>query len=150
VRSRLFLSRKPPDTKDDDGEQDSSVRYLAKRKANYSALDCVRLNYLDGVLQPDVDGLSGSPLIAGIKNRKAKQVVLDGVRKLKEMGVFGNHSHSTANYLPKILISYALHESLHVSEIERSMRELMKDGALRVERVGQYANRNPKYGLVIV
>ena len=37
-----------------------------------------------------------------------------------------------------------------MSELERSMRELMKAGEIKVERVGQYANRTPKYGLVIV
>ena len=150
ARGRLYLSRTPPGEDDSNADDAGLIRYLSRRKANYSGRDSKRFVYQDGTLRPDDEPIDNSPFIQGLKSKKAHRVVLDGMRKLKEMGIFGNHSSSTPNYLPKILISYALTEGLHVSELERSMRELMKAGEIKVERVGQYANRTPKYGLVIV
>lgn len=148
VRGRLYLSRTPPDTEDRDADPQGLVRYLSRRKSNYSALDCKRFMYQEGVLRPDDEPMAPSDFIQGIKNDKINKRVLDGVRKLKEMGIFGTHSTASPNYLPKLLTSYALCEELHKSEIVRSVKALMKDGILVSVVVGKNSNRTPKYGLV--
>lgn len=150
VRARLYLSRVPPGEDESKADDTSLVRYLSKRKANYSARDSKRFVYHGGTLRPDDEPIEASPLMEGIKRQKTERVVLSGVLKLKEMGVFGNSSTASSAYLPKVLIAYAMTEGLHKSEVEQAMRGLMKDGLLRIAPVGMYANRTPKMGLVVV
>lgn len=148
VRSRLYLSRTPPDVDEKDAEPDSDVRYLSKRKANYSSLDCVRLTYLNGVLRPDVAQVSDSPMIKGLVDAKARRVVMEAVAKLKEMQQFGGPSSQHANFLPKMIRKYQLSQGLHPADLEKTMRQLMVEGELVIGVVGKYANRNDKLGLV--
>lgn len=149
VRTRFYLSRTPPDMDEKDAEPDSDVRYMAKRKANYSSLDCLRLTYFDGVLRPDETNINDSPLIRGIVDNKARSVVLSAVSKLAEMSQFGAPNSQASNFLPKLIRKYQLAQGIHPAEIERSMRQLMVDGKLIIGVVGRYANRTERMGLVI-
>ena len=149
VRSRLYLSHTPPDVKEDEGEIDTSVRYFAKRKANYSNRDCVRLTYINGVLVPDEQSISDSPLIKGLVDQKAKRVVLEAVAKLAEMHQFGGASSQGSNFLPKLIKKYQLSQGLHHADLEKTMRQLMVDGKLVIGSVGKRPNRQDRLGLVL-
>ncbi len=149
VRSRLYLSRTPPDADEKDAETDSDVRYLSKRKANYSNLDCLRFTYLNGVLTPDAEPLADSPLIRGLTDSKARRVVLEAVTKLAEMSQFGGPSSQGGNFLPKLIRKYQLSQGVHPADIEKSMRQLMVDGNLVMGVVGKLANRQDRLGLII-
>jgi hypothetical protein len=150
VRGRLYLSRTPPDTDEKDADPAGLTRYLSKRKANYSALDCRRLSYADHVLKPDDAPGPADAFLSGIRSRSACDVVLRAVAKLAQMSVHGLPSSNTPNFLPKVIGKYELAEGLHPAEIEKAMRQLMKDGRLAMHEVGRYANRNPKLGLVVL
>lgn len=148
VRSRWYLSRTPPDVDDKDAEQDSTVRYLAKRKANYSALDCLRLTYLNGVLAPDIEPAENSPFLRNMVSQKAQSIVLAAVKKLADMSIFSSEKSRAGNFLPKLIKEYNLSQGMHRSELERSMRQLIVDGKLTIEPVGKYDNGMPRAGLV--
>ena len=86
VRARLYLSDRPPDAKDDDeGVQvDDGVRYLSRRKANYSALDMRRFNLVDGVLVPDA--VAPERVAAMVSGEFAKDTIRRAITKLTERG----------------------------------------------------------------
>ena len=109
-RMRWWLDDKPPDTKSDDvHEMDSALRYLAKRKVNYGERDLIRLTYSDGVLIPDE--FQGKPFSAKYQAERAESIVLTGMRKLLEMKQHPSDG-TGANYLPKLLTSFDLHEGI--------------------------------------
>ncbi len=154
VRTRLYLGSKHPDQQDkkggeDDEEipQDEGVRYLCKRKANYSTQDWRRIKYIEGVMCPeDHEGRSKPAQL--VSADYAKTIVLHAVRKLKEMGEFGTSSRSSPGYLPKLAKQYDLLANVAYSQFQMAMVELRKEGRLVMATVGQYSNRNPKPGLV--
>jgi RecA-family ATPase len=149
VRTRFYLSRTPPGMDEKEADPESDVRYMAKRKANYSSLDSLRLTYMNGVLAPDSNPINDSPLLRGIIHEKSRRVVLEAVEKLAVMSQFCGPSSQGQNFLPKMIVKYQLAQGLHPSELERSMRQLMVDGKLIMSVVGKYSNRNDKLGLVV-
>lgn len=150
VRARLYLGRTLPnaDVDADGSAGDESVRYLCRRKANYSPLDWRRLAYVNGVMVPeapvsaDQGGQRASPLYA-------RTVVMGAVRKLAEMGEHGSASTASPSYLPKLAKQYRLLDQCTEREFGAAMREMRKDGTLLVQVVGKYQNRTPREGLVL-
>jgi hypothetical protein len=144
VRTRLFLGSKLPEQKDDDGGDDG-IRYLCRRKANYSPTDWRRIKYVDGVKIPE-DVERRAPV--GIGGDYAKDVVLAAVRKLAQMGEHATASSASTNYLPKLARRFELLDRLTEKQFAGAMNQLRKDGRLVLATVGQYANRTPRSGLV--
>jgi hypothetical protein len=146
VRARLYLGRTLPDAEsNDDAAADDTVRYLSRRKANYSALDWRRLSFRDGVMIPE-------PIEQGTARTSpvyARAIVTSAVRKLAEMGEHGTASSASPNYLPKLAKNYNLLEQTSEREFAAAMREMRKDGTLAMRPVGKYANRTAKEGLVM-
>jgi RecA-family ATPase len=150
VRSRLYLGRVLPDAKDRDEDEpgeDEGVRYLCRRKANYSTRDWRRLQLLNGVMVPD------PPLEATrdgrLSDQYAEDVVTRAVRKLAEMSRHGVASTSSANYLPKLAQDYKLLERLSKRHFADTMRRMQKENKLLTRVVGQYSNRTKREGLVL-
>ena len=149
VRARLYLSGRPPDAKDDDDEGapvDDSVRFLSRRKSNYAALDLRRFTLADGVLTPDRPAPAGASI--GISGEFAKDVVRKAVKKLAERQLHGVLSKSSGNYLPKMAAQYGLLERMNSNQFGKVMRSMVLEGELAMEKIGQYANRTAKMGLV--
>ncbi len=150
VRSRLYLANRLPDQRDDDGDEtptEDTVRYLSRRKANYSAKDWRRLNYTGGVLVPE----TRSPQPFGRPSGEFGQdIVIRAVRKLAELGMHGNCSSNSPAYLPRLARQYRLLDDLGERQFASHMRELIVAKRLANETVGQYSNRTPKLGLVEV
>jgi hypothetical protein len=147
VRSRLYLGRTLPDAEqsDDVPAEDDTVRYLCRRKANYSARDWRRLQFRDGVLVPD------EPMPTGTKvsGEFARDVVARAVRKLAEMREYGVASGGSPNYLPKLAKNYKLLENLSEKQFAAVMRDMRTEGLLILAVVGQYANRSKREALVL-
>ena len=61
----------------------------------------------------------------------------------------GNTSTRSPDYLPKLAKQYGLLDRLAEKRFGAFMREMIKDGELTVQTVGQYSNRSPKPGLVL-
>ena len=126
---------------------DDKVRYLARRKANYSPRDWRRMTYADGALTPDVlDNVPG--LIAHAIGAKAERVLLDGLQKLLTMGIHGTDGRRSPNFLPKLLNEYKLDEGVHSRDLTNAMRSLMVCGKLKRSEVGKNQNRTAINGLV--
>jgi len=66
------------------------------------------------------------------------------------MGIRGNSSTRSPEFLPKQAAEYNLLDGLSRKQFIRAMREAIKSGRLKNEVVGQYANRTDKLGLVEV
>lgn len=142
ARTRLYLGATLPGEKQDrDAEPQDNVRFLSRRKANYSQKDWRRLTYADGALTPDQPENTGG-LVAGIKARKAERVVLDGLQKLANMGVHATDGKRSPSFLPKALAEYQLDDGVPSRELTAAMRSLMVDGKLKRAKVGISGNRN--------
>lgn len=153
VRTRLYLGRTLPDAKakangeDEEIPDDDTVRYLCRRKANYSARDYRRLQYVKGVLVPDA--MPEAALKLKITPELAREVVIRAVRRLKDLDQYGVLRQSSDNYLPRLVRVYQLNEGLPDKHIVSAMIALQKEGLLTQIEVGQYRNRSPRMGLTL-
>jgi hypothetical protein len=147
VRARLYLSDRPPDQEaDEDAPIDDSVRYLARRKANYSPLDIRKFALIDGVLIPSkVDPAR----VGRVSGEYAQDVVRHAVRKLASMGEYGVAAPNSANYLPKLASKYALLDDITEKQFAAGMYSMHKSGSLVMAVVGRYSNRNERKALVL-
>ena len=112
VRARLYLSDRLPDAQgsdDEDQTPDPGVRYLSRRKSNYSPNDWRRLDYQDGVLVPEI---AQAVAVGSIGGEFAKDIVRRAVRKLQDMGFHGNAGTRSPEYLPKLSNQYGLLDRL--------------------------------------
>ena len=148
VRARLYLSDRLPDAppENEDAPPDEAIRYLSRRKSNYSPNDWRRLDYREGVLVPE--GRQLAP-IGQIGGEFARDAVRRAVLKLKGMGMCGNAAQRSPDYLPRLANQYGLLEGMAEKRFGATMREMMKAGDLVSQTVGQYSNRSPKPGLVL-
>jgi len=147
VRARLYLGERLPDAKpdDDDDAPEDNIRYLARRKANYSAKDWVKLEYRSGVLMPN-RSTDYAPF--GVPSDEyQKDTVMRAVRTLAGRGIHGNASTRSGDYLPKLAKQYKLLDRMTDKQFAAVMRQLILDGQLVTAEVGKYANRNPRMGL---
>lgn len=149
ARTRLYLGANLPDNKDQDIVPSDNVRYLSRRKANYSPKDWRRMTYADGALTPDPVEDEGGGIIAGIKHGRARRIIVDGLQKLATMGIHGTDGKRSPNFLPKALAEYGLNEGLPSHELATAMRSLMLDGRLLRQQVGKTQNRTAIMGLVL-
>ena len=148
VRARLYLSDRLPDAKDDDDAPvDDRVRYLSRRKANYSPLDVRRLTLTQGVLIPDAVEIAKAA--GNVSGEFAKDIVRRAVQTLAAKDIHGTTSTNSPNYLPKLARQYSLLDRLTDKQFGRVMRTMILDGNIASAEVGKYANRSPKPGLVL-
>ncbi len=149
VRGRLYLGRTLPDTGADEATEgeDDGIRYLCRRKANYSARDWRRMRYVEGVLVAEVPAEAQAGVAIGPEY--GRDVVRRAVRKLAAMGEHGVAATGSPKYLPRLARDYQLLERLTERQFGTAMRDLRKGGELVVTVVGKYANRNPREGLTL-
>jgi hypothetical protein len=146
VRARLFLGRTLPDAEKEPTEpEDDGVRYLCRRKANYTARDWRRLRLSDGVIVPDAP----IPTVGKLGGQFARDVVCRAVRKLAMMGEHGVGASGSPKYLPRLARDYKLLESLSEQQFTEAMRGMRTDGVLVLGVVGQYSNRTKREALVL-
>lgn len=152
VRMRWYLGDKLPEedknAEEDDGEP-GNVRFLCKRKTNYDQKDYVRFTMQDGLLVPERIDTGDSGLIASLRNRKARDVVLRGLDKLTEMGINTSERGGQAN-LTKLIFDYKLAEGCSPRQLAQALRELMVEGTIIRGETGRDASRRKREGLMIV
>lgn len=154
-RSRLFLSRELPGKSQEEDEDEieplveTGIRYLSRRKSNYSALDVRRLQIVERmVMVPDppperIDKAKATPEFR-------QEVVSRGIRHLTGMKESASSSERATNYLPKMLKKYGLTEGLTDRELRDGMVELQKAGRLvNGELPWRSSSRNRVLGLVL-
>lgn len=150
ARTRLYLGATLPGEKPDPEVSPSdNVRYLSRRKSNYSQKDWRRMTYSDGALTPDAIDADGG-IIGSIKSARAQRIVIAGLEKLATMGLHGTDGQRSPHFLPKLLAEYQLDEGVPSRELTAAMRALMTDGKLKRETVGRSQSRNAIKGLSII
>jgi hypothetical protein len=151
VRARLYLSDRPPDQDPEDEDApliDDQVRYLSRRKANYSALDIRRIALLDGgIFAPATTEAAKAVQPKGPAGELLKDVVRRAVQLLGARGLFGSTSSRAGNYLPKLAKQYRLLDTTTEAAFAGAMREMFMAGNLIEKEVGKYPNRAPRMGL---
>jgi hypothetical protein len=154
VRSRWFLGRTLPDQKQTEAEEEAegadTTRWLCRRKANYSPRDYVRLEYRDGVFMTDAPQVATGGLMDSLRASRARRVVLEGLRAVVAMGKIGTDAQNSPNFLPRQILGLKLHDGCTERELRDAMRDHLRQGLLRVDTVGKYANRSPMRGLIEV
>ena len=110
-----------------------------------------RFQFRDGVLVPDeIEALASGGIIGHLYDKAAERTVLDGLKRLQEMGLQPSEGATTSRYLPRLLIEYKLGEGRSKSELAGAMRRLMLDAKLVKSVVGRYAgNRSQMFGLTV-
>lgn len=150
ARTRLYFGATLPGSKQEgDSEQplDNNVRYLSRRKANYSPKDWRRMTYADGALTPDEPQDTGG-IIASIRAGQAEQAILSGIQRLATMGLYGTNGTRTANFLPKLLAEYSLDDGIAQAALTSAMRSLMLSDRIKRSPVSKDAARRPVFGLI--
>ena len=148
ARTRLYLGATLPGEKPDpDAEPQDSVRYLARRKANYSPKDWRRMTYAEGALTPD-ESEPATGLIANIRAGNAEKAIIAALAKFSTMGLIANEGTRSPNYLPRLMAEYKLDDGLQKRELVNTLRAMLVEGKLKSEKVGKRQNRAPQYGLV--
>jgi hypothetical protein len=148
ARTRLYLGAKLPGEAQDEGEPGEDVRYLARRKSNYSMKDWRKFNYRDGVLVPEAAEVQGG-IVAEIRNRRAEEIVLAGLLQLSSKGIHSTDGATSPRYLPRQMKEYKLTADLGRKELAEALRSLLMAGKITKGKVGEYANRGPMMGLQI-
>lgn len=150
VRTRFYLGHRLPGEKADDDEPPAeTVRFLAKRKANYSAKDWRRLEFKDGVLVPDAPETAGG-IVGYAREQAAERAVIEGLTRLQGMQIRATEGSRSPQYLPRLLADYKLINGCTKSEAATAMRKLLMAGRLQRIEMGRYgANRTPMFGLSV-
>lgn len=149
VRARLYLGDKPPGADVDEEPTTNDVRYLSRRKSNYSQLDCRRFVLTGGVLVPDAVA-PGDPMQPdGISPEVARDTVLRAIDALKASEQFGSNAPTSTSYLPKLAQQNRLLGVLTKKQFADTMRTLLLNNVIATAVVGKYSNRSgDRQGLV--
>lgn len=152
VRARMYFGFRMPDQKDDPEnppDPASPLRYLAKRKTNYSVKDYRLVKWQDGAMIPQTP--DPSMPTGGKSSAFLAEETIHMLRRLKGMGIEASHASNSPSYLPKAAQQAGLlNGSLTTGDLKRGLGEALRNGRLRIETVGMYANRSPRKGLVEV
>lgn len=151
-RMRWYLGERLPDQplETEDEPRQTDVRFLCRRKSNYSAKDYVRFQMRNGLLVPDEPGAAHTGgLIAALDERRADEVCIAAFRALSTMGLHPSDGKSSSDYLPRQAVAKQLAGAYSKGDLERAMNRLMSRGVLARGVVGRYANRAPKQGLIL-
>lgn len=150
VRMRWFLSDKLPDqAKDDDEQPSDSIRFLAKRKTNYTNLDYMQLDIQQGAFKLVSGEIGDNSMMAGLRVMRCKSIILASIPKILDEGLISSEAYS-ANYLPKQIIAHGWHEGHTKGELHKAMMELFAEGKIRRAEVGRDSARRPRMGLSLV
>jgi RecA-family ATPase len=153
VRMRWYMGAHLPDQEPKEGEEadlDPNIRYLAKRKTNYSVKDYRKLVWSDGVFKPEKqeNGFSeryNYPL----RKEGAIGCVLFALRKFNEQGMRVTEGKNSPDYLPKVMRTAKLAQDYTQKELAEAMVGLRLDGRIKQTKVGTYPNRSPMSGLAV-
>lgn len=148
ARTRLYLGATLPGEKPDpEAAPEDNVRYLSRRKSNYSQKDWRRMTYAEGALTPD-EVVPTTGLIANIRAGNAERAIVTALAKLTSMGKLATDGQRSPNYLPRLMAEYRLDDGLTRREIAAAIRTMMLDGKIKRAEVGKRQNRTPQFGLV--
>ena len=151
ARMRWYLGSRPPDRHGDEDETgDAALRFLAKRKSNYSARDCLRMRMQKGLVVPE-SGAASSPEggYAAQDEERAERVCLDGFMALRNSGIRTTDGKTSPDFLPSQMVAKNLATSFSKADMTRAMHRLIARGVFSRGAVGHHANRSTRFGLIL-
>jgi hypothetical protein len=150
MRMRWYMGATLPDQKPDEAaeEADPNVRYLAKRKTNYSVTDYRKLHWKNGVFVPEqqASGFSRSITYA-MRKDGAISAVMHAVHKFNAQEIRVTDGKNSPDYLPRKMRESKLAQDYTTKELAEAMAGQRLQGRLIVTKVGSYQNRTPMTGL---
>lgn len=152
VRMRWYMGTKLPDEKaqEEEGDDEPEVRYLAKRKTNYSVKDYRKLIYAEGAFRVDT-GPGEFTQRYGFPARQdgADACVTHAIERLAEAGIRTTDSPRSPECLVKRMRTMNLAGDYTAKELQDALGRLRLSGLIVEAVVGKYSNREPKLGLVL-
>ena len=147
VRSRWFFGRTLPDAAGEALETDPDVRYLARRKSNYSALDALQMR-----MDPAAHILTIPEAPAAARDRvlhpaRAEAMVLEALGELVKQGVATSDEKRNQAFLPRVMVERKMAQRTQIPALMDALYRLRSTGKVDRVQVGQYANRTPRMGL---
>jgi hypothetical protein len=153
ARMRWYLGAKLPDQTFDATEEagPTDVRYLCKRKSNYSARDYAKFTMRAGLMVPEhVDGDRIGGLVNALADEQAEQHCIAGFHALTSLGILPSDKPNSGDYLPRQIVEKGLAPGFTKHDLARALNRLMGRGQFVRGVVGRYSNSNPKHGLQLV
>jgi RecA-family ATPase len=131
ARGRLWLTDKPPDQKPNgaDDEPLPDLRYLAKRKVNYTSNDLATLRYTDGAYEV-IQSPARSGMVAAIDRARASKVVLAALAKLATLNFTASDAQQSHQFLPKLILEHQLAEGFTKRDLTNAMHQLVTNGQI--------------------
>lgn len=146
VRSRWFFGRTPPD--DENPPTDDSVRYLSRRKSNYSGLDSIKMDF-DNVrlVFRKSDGEQEDNRSPSVK--RMEFIILDFIKKMDSENTTCSHNKGRNNIASMMANSGTI--GTHFKRMaQRVTEQLLSTGRICYGEHGGYANsRNKRLGLYV-
>jgi hypothetical protein len=152
ARMRWFLGPKLPDQPFDVAAEigPTDVRYLCKRKSNYSARDYTKFTMRAGLMVPEhVDGDRVVGLMSAAEEARADQLCVAGFKTLAGMGIKATDGKTSPDYLPSQIAAKGLAPGYSKADLGRAMNRLMGRGVFTRGVVGKRDNYSPRYGLLL-
>jgi hypothetical protein len=145
VRSRWYFGRTLPDAQDGAEEADPDVRYLARRKSNYSGLDALQMRYdnVKHVIVPDAPKAAER----GLRPSRAETLVLEALESFVKQGISTSDERRNPQFLPRVMVDRKLATRPMIPQLTDALYRLQKAGRITRQQVGVYANRSPRMGL---
>lgn len=150
VRMRWLMGATLPEQEETDEPEDPNVRYLCKRKTNYTVKDWLKLKYSDGVFSPEQQHDNHFKDRYGSKNRNedAERCILFALERFKESGMRTTDGRTSPDYLPKKMFEAKLASDYSKKELGEALMRLRMSGKVGEGVIGKYENRTVKRGLV--
>jgi hypothetical protein len=136
VRTRLWVTRR-----------DDDMLELHRKKANYSGLDCITLQWQDGYLHTISCGKGGAHAI----NAVTKSAVAHAIREFTKAKISTSNSPQAKNYLPKLMRDEGKLNDISFQSAKNALSVMVEEGAIIPGReLGwKTPSRHPAMGLVL-
>jgi RecA-family ATPase len=151
VRMRWFMGATLPDQPEpEEDQQDPNVRYIAKRKTNYSVMDYRKLIFDLGVFKPEnAPGDVSHRYNYALRREGAEVAVLSAVTKFTAQSIRVVDARNSPDSLVAKMRAAKLMQDYSPKEIGDAIAALRLAGRLIEAPVGTNANRTAKVGLKV-
>jgi hypothetical protein len=126
---------------------DNDLLELHRKKANYSGLDCVTLQWHDGYLHTMRCGPGGTLAV----NDATKVVVAHALREFTKAKISTSNSPQARNYLPKMMGEEGKLDDISLQSAKYALSAMVADGTVIPGReLGwKTPSRHPAMGLIL-
>lgn len=149
VRMRWFMGSTLPDQQEpEEGAEDPNVRYIAKRKTNYSVKDYRKLIFDMGVFKPEAaPGEVSARYNYALRKEGAESAVMAAVGRFAAQQIRVVDARNSPDSLLSKMRSSKLMQDYTPREITDAVAALRLNGRLVEAAVGVNGNRTAKLGL---